>query len=233
MNHSEATQNMAAERYLLDELTPEEKEAFEQHVFDCPECAFDLRAGSVFITEAKTQLPELAAQSQATAPESAKPTAKRSRWSFWLNPAFAVPAFAVMLIVIGYQNLSTIPALRNAAGEPRILHSTAIHLGTRGGAHVPVAADRTEGLALSIELPQTAAYSSFVFDLYDPKGKQVWSRTVAAATADSGDGGIVSLVIPGSGLLKGSYTLGVSGITPQSATPVEIDRRVLDLQFNQ
>jgi len=232
MNHSEATQNMAAERYLLDELTPEEKEAFEQHVFDCPECALDLRAGSVFITEAKAQLPELAARASATTPAPANPAAKRNRWSFWLKPAFAMPAFAVMLLVIAYQNVSTIPALRTAAGEPRILRSTAIHLGTRGGAHTPVAADRTEGLALSIALPQTAAYSSYVFELYDPKGKQVWTRTVAATTADSGDDGIVSLVIPGSGLLEDSYTMGVSGITPQSTAPVEIDRRILDVQFN-
>lgn len=232
MNHSEATQNMTAERYLLDELTPEEKEAFEQHVFDCPECALDLRAGSVFITEAKAQLPGLAAQSSAAAPEPAKPTAKRNRWSAWLKPALAVPAFAVMLLVIVYQNVSTIPALRNAAGEPRIVHSTAIHLGTRGGAHTPVAADRTEGLALSIGLPQASAYSSYVFELYDPKGKQVWTRTLAATTADSGDDGIVSLVVPSSGLLEGSYTLGVSGITQQGIAPVEIDRRVLDVQFS-
>jgi len=44
MDHSEAVREMAAERYLLDELEPEAREAFEEHVFDCPECALDLRA---------------------------------------------------------------------------------------------------------------------------------------------------------------------------------------------
>jgi anti-sigma factor RsiW len=231
MDHNEAKQTMAAERYLLDELTPEEREAFEQHVFDCPDCAFDLRAGSAFITEARAQLPELATQSYAPVPQPKALPARKPRWSSWLQPAFAVPVFAVLLALIAYQNISVIPGLKRAAEEPRIVHSTAIHLGTRGSAHTVVSADRTEGLALSIELPQTSGYSSFVFDLYDSHGKQVWTHAVTASAADSADDSIVSFVIPGSGLLENSYTLEVSGSTPQN-NRVEIDRRVLDVQVN-
>lgn len=232
MDHSEAIQNMAAERYLLDELTPDEREAFEQHVFDCPECALDLRAGSAFITEAKAQLPEIVSQSSA-APTKPNPLAPRKpRWSLWLQPAFAVPVFAVLLALIAYQNISVIPGLRHAAIEPRIVHSTAIHIGTRGSAHTAITADRTEGLALSIELPQISGYSSYVFELYDSNGKQVWTHTVVASAPDAGDDGIVSLVIPGSGLEEKSYTVVVSGVTPTN-TRVEVDRRVLDIQFNR
>lgn len=231
MNHSDAIQRMAIERYLLDELTPEEREAFEEHLFECSECALDLRAGSAFISEAKAQLPEIASQPSRPSLQSTKPAEKKSRWSFWLQPAFAVPAFAVLLAVIAYQNISLIPGLRKAAVEPHLLHSTAIHIGTRGSPHLPITADRTEGLALSFELLPTSAYSSYVFNLYDPSGKQVWTHTVAGSTPDSAAGGIVSLVIPGAGLREGSYILAISGITPQN-TPVEIDRRVLDVQFS-
>jgi len=231
MDHKEAIQQMAAERYLLDELTPEEREAFEQHVFDCPECAFDLRAGSAFITEAQAQLPELVSQSSITASKAAPRAGRKSRWSLWLQPAFAVPVFAVLLAVIAYQNIALIPGLRHAAIEPRIVHSTAIHIGTRGSAHTAISADRTEGLALSIELPQTSGYSSYVFDLYDSNGKQVWTHSVTGSAADSTDDSIVSIVIPGDGLQESSYTLAIFGTTPQN-TRVEIDRRVLDVQFN-
>ena len=46
MTHSEAVQQMAAERYLLDELAPDVRDAFEEHMFDCQECALDVE-GSV------------------------------------------------------------------------------------------------------------------------------------------------------------------------------------------
>jgi Putative zinc-finger len=232
MDHKEAIQDMAAERYLLDELTPEEREAFEQHVFDCPDCAFDLRAGSAFITEARALLPELTAQSPLTVAKPIPAPPRKSRWSAWLQPAFAVPVFAALLALIAYQNVSVIPGLKRAAVEPRILHSTAIHIGTRGSGHTAVTADRTEGLALSFELPQSSAYSSYIFDLYDSHGKQVWTHAVTASTSGSADDAIVSFVIPGSGLLESSYTLEISGQTAQN-TRVEIDRRVLDIQLNQ
>ena len=35
MDHSEAVQLMATERYLLGELSPDQREAFEEHFFEC------------------------------------------------------------------------------------------------------------------------------------------------------------------------------------------------------
>lgn len=230
MDHGEALQMMAAERYLLDELTPEERDAFELHMFGCQECALDLRAGAAFISEAKSVLPELQPQTSRSVP--AKPAAKESTerkkgWSFLWQPAFALPVFAVMLALIAYQNFSAIPSLRRATSEPRIAYSNPIHIGTRGAAHTFVQADRSQGLALSLNLPQSSDYSSFAFALYDSSGKQFWTHTLSRPTEDES---IVSLVVPSSGLQSGSYTLSISGITPQNER-VEIDRRVLDVQF--
>lgn len=230
MDHGEALKMMAAERYLLDELTPDERDAFELHMFGCQECALDLRAGAAFISEAKAQLPELASQNlpkvpSQPAPKKAEP--KKPGWSFLWQPALAVPVFAVMLAVIAYQNFSAIPSLRRTASEPKVIYSNPIHIGTRGAAHTSVRADRNEGLALSLGLPQSSMYSSYVFELYDPNGKQFWTHAVSQPTEDEN---IVSLVIPSSGLREGSYTIAISGITPQNGR-VEIDRRVLDVQF--
>ena len=99
MDHGEALQQMAAERYLLNELTPDAREAFEAHFFECSECALDLRAGAAFVEEAKTQLPEIAGPSPAPVPS--KPKVKREWWLGWLQPAFAAPAFATLLVIIG------------------------------------------------------------------------------------------------------------------------------------
>src|ERR1051326_5623560 len=43
MTHDEAVQTKAAERYALDEMTRQERDAFEEHYFGCPPCAADVR----------------------------------------------------------------------------------------------------------------------------------------------------------------------------------------------
>ena len=227
MDHGEAIQMMAAERYLLNELAPEEREAFEQHMFSCHECSLDIRAGAAFINEAKVQLPRLDSRPSSQPTEAAPPKNQaRKRWSFLWRPAFVMPAFAAMLAVIAYQNFSTFPSLRSAASEPKLAFTNPIHVGTRGAAHTPVQADHAGGLALALDLPST--YSTYRFDLNDQGGKQFWTHTVTAGS----DKGIVSLLIPASALRTDSFTLTISGITPQNER-VEVDRRILDVQFTQ
>jgi anti-sigma factor RsiW len=221
---------MAVERYLLDELTPEEKDAFEKHLFDCGDCALDLRAGSAFVTEARAQLFQLDTEPPTPAAH-AIPASNKSKWSFLWRPSFAVPAFAALLAVIAWQNVSTIPSLRQAATEPRILPSNSFHAGTRGSSHTAALADRNGGLALTIALPQSAAYASYSFQLQDPGGKLVWTRNLPASNNAASEDNAVSLMIPGAGLVQGSYSLTIFGITPASGR-VEIDRRVLDVQFD-
>lgn len=231
MDHGEALQMMAAERYLLDELTPDERDAFELHMFGCQECALDVRAGAAFINEAKVQLTHAAASPDEASPSvtsRAELRPKKSPWAWLWQPGFALPAFAVMLGIIAYQNFSAIPSLRRAASEPRIVNSNPIHAGTRGAAHTTVQADRTDGFALSIELPQASGYSSFAFELDDSTGKKVWARTITRPQSDSS--GAVALIVPGSGLRQAAYTLSIWANTSTNSR-VEIDRRILDVQF--
>jgi hypothetical protein len=234
MNHDEAVQEMATERYLLGELSPELREAFEEHMFDCQECALDVRAGNVFLTEAKVQLPAIVA---AAAPaESPRPEANRDPreskkpwWSFltgpMLRPAFAMPAFAVLLAVIAFQNFATIPSLRSAATEPRIMAPSSLHADTRGSEATIVQGDRKQGAAVLIDLPQ--GYSSYEIALNDPQGKRFWTQTVTAPET-----GTLTLSLPGMGLQQGSYTLNLTGISPQGAR-TELGRRVLDIHLDQ
>ena len=37
MTHTEAISSLASERYLLDEMSDQEREAFEAHYFECPD----------------------------------------------------------------------------------------------------------------------------------------------------------------------------------------------------
>jgi hypothetical protein len=228
MEHSEAVELMATERYLLGELTAEQREAFEAHFFECYECALDVRAEAALIDEAKVQLPLM--ETQAPVPARVQPAPKRREWFGWMRPVWVVPAFAVMLAMIGYQNLATIPGLRSAATMPRIAPWASMHVGTRAGAHTPVTADRNSGaLVLVDDLPTDGTYASFAFALESPQGKTFWTQTVKAP--GNGDG-TTSLSIPGKGLQEGVYTLTILGITPQGSR-TQLDRRILDVRFDQ
>jgi Putative zinc-finger len=233
MDHNAALEQMVIERYLLDELPAELREQFEEHLFDCPECTLDLRAGAFFVEEAKVQLPELSRSSFVPQPGGAIKPARRDRdWLAWLRPAFAVPTFAALVAVIAYQNLATIPSLRSASAQPRLVPWVSFHTGTRGDAHLDVPADRAEGAGVLIEIPQTSGYASYQFELDDPQGKHFWTHMAAASFPSATGGGMFSLVIPGTGLQQGSYTLVTSGITPQGGR-AEIDRRILDIHFEE
>jgi len=234
MDHSEATKRMAVERYLLDELEPQDREAFEEHMFNCTECAMDVRAADAFVEGARQQLPGF----PATAPAPASPfpprTGAKKHRGFFLRifswgPAFAIPAFASLLGLIAYQNLATIPRLRTAA-EPRIAPWSPVHLGARGIGPILVQADRDQGAVVLIQLPQSVDYPTYILDLYDANARLLWSRTVPAP--GPGSEGTLSLVIPSAGIMPGASTLAVSGISPQGGRK-EIDRRVLDVHFDQ
>jgi len=233
MNHSEALQQMAAERYLLDELTPDAREAFEEHLFDCSECALDLRAGAVFVEAAKTllQLPELAG---AAVPSPSRPhKIKRQWWLFWLRPAFATPAFASLLLVLGYQNLVTYPRLRAAASQPRLIPWAQLRGAMRGGAPLVITADREHGVALPVDLPSQpneGAYASYSIDLHDPQGKLVFGSVVAAPSESDSSPQRLGLVIPGAMLRNGVYTLAVSGVAPNGERTV-IDQYAFEVHL--
>jgi len=233
MDHNEAVQQMAAERYLLNELTPDAREAFEEHIFDCPECALDLRAGVAFVEEAKVQLPKLAPNSPGPLPARVSPIkVKRGWWLSWLQPAFAVPVFASMLLFISYQNLIVLPGLEESANQPRLLAWAPLHGSTRG-APQSITADRKQGIALPIELPQQptpGAYASYFFGLIDPQGKAAWTGSLAAPADDASPAQRLSLAIPGAMLRNGTYTVTISGVTPRGEHTV-IDQCAFELHL--
>lgn len=228
MDHSDAVRLMATERYLLGELSAEMREAFEEHFFECRECALDLRASAAFIDEAKHQL---AAPEHSPAIPPLKPRPMRREWFSWWQPAFGVPAFAALLLVVAYQNFATIPSLRSAALHPRLVPWTTLHVGTRAGSPLPVMATHKAGAVLLVDIPDTAEYSSFAFALQDPRGRQFWTETVQTSAMQNGQQ-TLSLLIPGTGLQPGLYTLTIAENTAQGS-PSLLDRRVLDVRFDE
>ena len=97
MDHNQAVREKATEKYLLNELDPEVREQFEEHLFDCQDCALDLRTAAMFVEQTKVILSEKEVMAPARVPV---PVPVSSGWMAWLRPAFAVPVFALLLVVI-------------------------------------------------------------------------------------------------------------------------------------
>src|SRR5580698_2970054 len=120
MDHNQAVREKATERYLLNELDPDVRDQFEEHVFDCQDCALDLRSAAMFVEQSKVVLAEKPEAAVARVPVQAP-----SGWFGWLRPAFAVPVLALVLVVIGYQSVTN-ARLRQAAGSPQLLASAVV-----------------------------------------------------------------------------------------------------------
>jgi anti-sigma factor RsiW len=204
MDHTESTRLMAAEKYLLGELTLEQREEFEEHFFGCQECALDVRAGAALVEHSKVVLAEPVAVSQVRTPVAAKPGPFA-----WLRPAFVVPLLAVLLVVVGYQNLVTYPQLKQLASSPQILPWASVNVSTRGTSTTQISTRPGEGFHLLVNIPPDSHYASYTFDLSSPSGRLEWSRTTPAASSDEAR----SIYIPGVNQEQGVYTLAVHGNT--------------------
>jgi hypothetical protein len=135
--------------------------------------------------------------------------ARPQGWWSWLRPAFATPVFALLLAVIGYQNLVTYPNLMRQSDQPRLGTFAAMNVGTRGAETKVVKVRPGQGFALLVNVPPDSSYSTYTFQLYNPAGKLQWTgRDLAPSPGDA-----LSIYVPGTGLEQGTYKLDTEGVT--------------------
>jgi hypothetical protein len=227
MDHSESIRLMAAEKYLLGELTPEAREQFEEHFFDCQECALEVRAGAAFVEHSKVLLSEPVAVSSARA---SIPARANPGWFAWLRPAFVVPVMAALLAVVGYQNLVTYPKLKDEmafVSRPQILASASLmNANTRGANKTVVSARQGEAFLLFVDIPAETRFSSYVAELDGPTGSSEWSLTIPAEAAKE----TVPIRVPADHRGAGMYTLVVRGVDSSGAKGSEVGRYPFELQ---
>ena len=222
MDHDDAVRQKATERYLLNELDPELRDQLEEHLFDCQDCALDVRAAAMFVEQSKVILAEPVAQSTA---KEQVPAPAKAGWFAWLRPAFAVPVLAVLLAVIAYQNFVTYPKLTAAANLPQIGPWASVNVSTRGTDTIAIKTHANEGFGLLVNLPPQSEFASYAVDLYNPAGKLEWSGQLSATSADESR----QIYIPGRNRFPGSYTLAVRGLNAAGESK-EISRHSIDLQ---
>jgi hypothetical protein len=207
MDHNMVVRNKMTEKYLLHELDPEVRDEFEEHYFDCRECAMDVRAGSDFVSHSKAVLAESSQTTPAHTTSRDRAPAHRA-WFGWLRPAFAAPVLALMLAVIGYQNLVTYPELRTALKQPQVLPWASVTVGTYGAEGPTLPVPPGKGFLLFVRIPPDGTYSRYIAELHNPGGKLEWSLTIPANPGQDQ----WPVQIPGTNQQAGTYTVSVRGI---------------------
>ncbi|MFZ3214816.1 MAG: hypothetical protein WA192_02040 [Candidatus Acidiferrales bacterium] len=223
MEHSQAIQMKAAERYVLGELPAGAREQYEDHLFDCAECAEELKLAAAFTENARAELGALVEAERELAPTAAtavarKPAAGGGWFGAWLRPGIAVPVFAALLLLVAYQNIAVIPHLKGSAGRavvPQALASfSLITADSRGGEPLTVRVAAGQPFSLYFDIPPDAHYSSYACELENAAGAAEIGLNISAEQAKNA----VQLLIPSSTLGPGKHVLVVRGMsTPPNA----------------
>lgn len=214
MDHQAATRIRAVERYLLNEMTSRERSEFEEHFFDCPECAADLRITSEFLDAARHELKRDLEDRDLTGGPGPPAVRKASPALYWRG-ALAGCAVA-LLCVVAYQNAVLYPRLKTEIAQlnrPSILSPLFLVGGnTRGGSTPTVTLSRAKPLLLSVDIPTGEQYARYFCVLVGSSGSVMWSLPVTTDQARD----TVPIVVPADSLSHGDYTLIVQGYAKEA-----------------
>jgi hypothetical protein len=200
MEHAEAKDTHATDRYLLGELNAAEADAFEEHYFDCAQCAEELRNGMQFMDGGRKLAREENAPEPAIAP--VVPIAgRRSRRMTWIPAAVA----AVLVLAIGTpllmkQRTAGAPSFEVASQHSFLLSES------RSAGTVPTL-NGNAPIVLWADVPSEPTYSRYEARLHQPGGKVL----TLPFTPDP-NGEATPLTVRGLG--AGSHELVIVGTDP-------------------
>jgi hypothetical protein len=217
MDHEMSIKTQAAEKYLLEELQPDEREAFEQHFFECAECAEDVRLAFQFSENAKAVFRQEPRRIREPAPVPA-----RNSWLAWFRPAVLVPVAAGLAIAMfsGYQNLVQIPALRTRVGQlqtPQVLSTMVLAPSSRSSVPSIAISPDAQFFQLSLAIGAVAPAQRYQCDLRSASRKLI--ATVPVPKLDPE--GNLTMLIPTAGFSDGYYDAVLVGLNGGTVTELD------------
>ncbi len=216
MDHPQAVETLAMERYLLREMNDAERDAFEDHYFSCVECAEDARAAAVMQDGAASGFAR-GGEVVSIGDRSNVATFQPRRGSWRSSIALPWAAAALLAVGLGYQTLeapfgtarSTTPigavALAPATLRPASRGEEAVVTPGPGGV-----------LTLAVDLGTTPYEGGIAYDLSSADGRVVASGTAPVPVA----GAALLLMLPAQTVSSNSqYVLALRDSRNQSLTP--------------
>ena len=226
MDHEAVAAHKMTERYLLNELDPAVRDEFEEHYFNCTECAADVHAAALLVE----QIREGAIPDPELHPVPAPPVPARPPWLAWLRPAFVVPVMAILLAVVGYQNLVTYPQIARQLNSPQVLPWAPVNLNTYGSEAPTITPQPGQAFLLLVRIPPDGLYARYIADLYNPAGKLEWSFAFTIPASSTQDQW--TLQVPGANRDAGRYKLKVRGVTA-SGESKDVGETSFELQIQK
>jgi hypothetical protein len=207
MEHTYAVENRLVEQYLLNELSPDARDAFEEHYFECTECAAELRMTDAFMKAARMELQKPAEAPKLQIVSRRKPLLNLLQW----KPIFALTALAACLVVMVYQNMVTFPRLRTEVAKvemPAVLPTISLVGGnSRGGSMPSAATNGATSILLMVDIPTQERFSRYICALYTPQHQLIGTVQVSAEQAKD----TVSVRAPVQSGVYGTYSLEIRG----------------------
>jgi hypothetical protein len=218
MEHQEAIQLKAAERYLLGELSGDLREQFEEHYFTCTDCSRDVEAGAVFVDSARQILGhEEREEHEARIARPARPES-RGWLGNLLRPVFAGSALAVLLLFAVYQNTVVIPKMKSAlsqANAPQVISSfSLVAENSRGGDVQTIRVRENATFGLFADIPPQKHFPFYNCAVETESGTPQFSVNVSAEQAPDDN---IQFLVPPSQLKPGKYILVVRGADSDQA----------------
>jgi hypothetical protein len=222
MEHTQAIQLMAAERYVLGELPRDLREQYEEHFFSCAECAEEVNLAAAFVENSRAAMGSEPVMPPVRLPVTMAQRPAAGGWfGAFLRPSFAVPVFAALLMLVAYQTFLVIPRLKGTAAQsvgalasaaPQALASfSLITADSRGGEPLTVTVAPGQPFSLYFDIPPDGNYSSYICQLQDVGGATEFSLNISAEQAKNA----VQLLIPAASLGTGKHVLVARGLGTQ------------------
>ena len=220
MNHEMAVELQATERYLLGEFSAEEREAFEEHYFDCAECAEDVRAAAAFRANAKAVFRD------KPMPLVAK-TERRNLWRefFAFRPAMiSLAANALLLagLTAAIWHTETLHQRITGATTARFYPQFGLAQNSRGDREIALVAG-DPFFAATVDLHPGQKFDSFSYQIQNDSGAVVAQGSAPAPAGLNADtSSEQTLAVPVAALKPGRYLFVLSGI--DHGQPTELSR---------
>ena len=231
MEHIQAKDMNAAEKYVLGELAGELREQFEEHYFDCTECALDVQTAAAFVAASKEIFREQPENQLVTSGERG---GKPSRWAGWLKPLIAIPAMAAIVVMLGYearQIKSRVPNTVTVGSEQALVASA--DFGLRGGDReasesVPVRVREGQAFGLHFDFIPAQKFARYVGEVQDQAGHVLMRLGIPAERINKE----VKFVVASGRLAPGNYALVIYGDSEQvQKTKVAVARYAFTVEI--